>query len=106
MRDSILLADSDLTGGENRAIIWRAFASHGVGVLAFSSGGAADDPASQVAPVIVEDFSVPANVTTCEQVGPLPPPPFSLSNVVANQVAITITPVAGAANYVILRGSS
>ena len=106
MRDSILLADAEVTGGENRAVIWRAFASHGVGLLARSSGGTADDPGTQAAPVIVEDFSVPTTVTECEQSGPLPAPVFSLANVVANQVAVTITPVANAAKYVILRGNT
>ena len=95
-RDGILLADKELTGGENRAVIWRAFASHGVGALAASShSGAATDPASSMAPVIVEDFSVPASVLACEQQGPLAPPSFTLSNPSDNTVSINITPVTG-----------
>jgi hypothetical protein len=99
-RDSILLADRELTGGENHAIIWRAFASHGVGVLATSSsnGGAGG--------TVVEDFSVPAGVTTCEQQGPLAPPAFTLTNTIANTATITIAPVAGAARFIISRAES
>jgi Fungalysin metallopeptidase (M36)/Fungalysin/Thermolysin Propeptide Motif/F5/8 type C domain len=106
MRDSMLLADTELTGGENRAIIWRAFASHGVGVLAASTSTGVD-PGSQNAPVIVEDFSVPATVTACETSGPLAPPTFALSNPSNNTARVTITaPVAGAATYIISRGDS
>jgi hypothetical protein len=96
-RDSILLADRELTGGENHSIIWRAFASHGVGVLAASSsnGGAGG--------TVAEDFSVPAGVTTCEQQGPLAAPAFTLTNTVANTVTVTIPPVAGAARFIISR---
>ncbi|MBD0370028.1 MAG: M36 family metallopeptidase [Pyrinomonadaceae bacterium] len=107
-RDSILLADRELNGGENRAIIWRAFSSHGVGVLATSTT-AAGDPASQSAPQVVEDFSVPAGVTQCEQLGPLAAPSFTLANTTNNTVTITInggTPVAGAAKYTINRANS
>ncbi|HEX8070313.1 MAG TPA: M36 family metallopeptidase [Pyrinomonadaceae bacterium] len=106
-RDSILLADRELTGGENQAIIWRAFASHGVGVLAASD--TSEDPSGNTTPVIVEDFSVPAGVTQCEQLGPLAPPPFTLSNVQPNTVTITINggvPVTGAAKYIISRATS
>ena len=106
-RDSILAADRELTGGENQAIIWRAFASHGVGMLAQSTS--AQNPGSSSAPVVVEDFSVPAAVTTCEQSGPLAPPPFALSNTTNNVVTVTInggTPVAGAAQYIISRANS
>lgn len=107
MRDSILLADSEMTGGENRAIIWRAFASHGIGVLANSSGGA-NDPGggTQSAPTVVEDFSVPAGVTECETLGPLGTPTFNLTNTVANQVDISITTQANAQQYVISRSTS
>ncbi len=104
-RNSILLADRELTGGENQAVIWRAFASHGVGVLATSTAGADDDPASQSAPIVVEDFSVPAGVTQCEQLGPFAAPTFSLANTTPNAVVVTITPVTGAATYVISRAS-
>ena len=96
-RDSILLADEELTGGENRAIIWRAFASHGVGTNAVS-----DSQAGQA----VEDFTVPAAVTACEQLGPLAAPTFSLANTAANRVTVTINggvPVVGAAQYTITR---
>ncbi|HEX8474159.1 MAG TPA: M36 family metallopeptidase [Pyrinomonadaceae bacterium] len=106
-RDSILLADKELTGGENRAVIWRAFASHGVGKLAASShSGAVTDPASSMAPVIVEDFTVPASVLACEQQGPLSAPSFTLSNPTANAVRIQIAPVSGAAKYVVSRSEN
>jgi hypothetical protein len=107
-RDSILLADRELNGGENRAIIWRAFASHGVGVLATSTT-TAGDPGSQSAPQVVEDFSVPAGVASCETLGPLAPPPFTLANNNANSVTITINgsvPVPGANKYIINRANS
>ncbi len=104
MRDSMLMADSELTGGENRSLIWRAFASHGVGVLATSSSSG--DPGSQSAPVIVEDFSVPAGVTTCETSGPLAAPAFSLSTPSNNMVRVTIPAVTGAATKIISRASS
>ncbi|MBC7931761.1 MAG: hypothetical protein H7Z38_14470, partial [Rubrivivax sp.] len=58
------------------------------------------------APVIVEDFSVPASVATCEQLGPLAPPSFALSNTTNNTVTINITPVTGAARYIVSRGDS
>jgi hypothetical protein len=99
-RDSILLADRERFGGENQAIIWRAFASHGVGTLATSSsnGGAGG--------TVVEDFSVPAGVASCEQLGPLAPPAFVPTNTVANTVTITISPVAGAARFIISRAET
>lgn len=101
MRDSMILADREITGGENVAIIRRAFASHGVGTNATSSntgtGGAG---------AVVEDFSVSANVTACEINGPLAPPAFSLSNSASNTVTVAITPVAGATDYVIQRATS
>ncbi|HYP01679.1 MAG TPA: M36 family metallopeptidase, partial [Pyrinomonadaceae bacterium] len=99
-RNSILLADRELTGGENRAIIWRAFASHGVGLLAQSSsnGGAGG--------TVVEDFMVPAGVTTCEQNGPLAAPDFALTNTLPNTVTITIQPQNGAARFIISRAEN
>jgi hypothetical protein len=99
-RDAILLADRERFGGENQAIIWRAFASHGVGMDAASSsnGGAGG--------TVVEDFSVPAGVTTCEQQGPLAAPAFALTNTVANTVTVTISPLAGAARFIISRADS
>ena len=107
MRDSILASDSEITGGENRAVIWRAFASHGVGMLAASTGGANDPTGGgQSAPMIVEDFSVPAAVTTCENSGPLAAPTFTLSNTTANTVQISVNNLAGTANYIIARSSS
>lgn len=105
-RDSILLADRELTGGENQAIIWRAFASHGVGVGARSSSGAADDPGSQNAPAIVEDFAVPQGVTQCETLGPLAAPVFTLSNTIGNTVTVTITLTPGANKFIISRAES
>ncbi|MCP9495535.1 MAG: M36 family metallopeptidase [Pyrinomonadaceae bacterium MAG19_C2-C3] len=102
-RDGILLADRELTGGENQAIIWRAFASHGVGLLAQSSS---TDQGSQSAPVIVEDFMVPAGVTQCENDGPLAAPNFALTNMIDNTVTVTITPSQGAAEYIISRSTS
>jgi hypothetical protein len=107
-RDSILLADRELTGGENQAIIWRAFASHGVGVQAASASGLADDIATQSAPVVVEDFSVPASVNECEALGPLPAPPFTVSNLVKNTATINVNDgirVRDAQTYVISRGA-
>src|SRR5205085_2941905 len=71
-RDAILLADRELTGGENQAIIWRAFASHGVGVAASSTES--QDQSGTATSVVVEDFTVPAGVTQCETLGPLAPP--------------------------------
>ncbi len=103
-RDSILLADRELTGGENQAVIWRAFASHGVGTLARSS--TSQDESGNTAPVIVEDFSVPAGVTQCEQLGPLAPPTFSLTNTQPNTVTVTVTPAPGAAQFIISRATS
>ena len=102
-RDSILLADRELTGGENQAIIWRAFASHGIGVGADSTS---NDVATQSIPVVVESFVVPQGVVQCEQQGPLAPPSFTLSNSRENAVTLTINggqPVAGASGYSISR---
>ncbi|MEM6395098.1 MAG: M36 family metallopeptidase [Bacteroidota bacterium] len=39
-RDAIILADSILTGGENRCMIWETFARRGLGVNATPGGGA------------------------------------------------------------------
>ncbi|HEX8679408.1 MAG TPA: M36 family metallopeptidase, partial [Chthoniobacterales bacterium] len=106
-RDSILLADREMTGGENQALIWRAFASHGVGVLAASSSGAGDEPGSQSVPVVIEDFSVPAAVTTCEAQGPLAAPTFVLSNTKPNVVTVTIaSAAAGTTRFIISRAIS
>jgi hypothetical protein len=99
-RDSILLADRERFGGENHAIIWRAFASHGVGALATSSSNGG------VGGTVVEDFSVPAGVAACESQGPLAAPAFVLSNTVANTATITISPIAGAARFIISRAES
>ena len=109
MRDAILAADREITGGENQAIIWRAFASHGIGQLARSTGGTDgtdENGGAQSAPNVVEDFSVPAGVTECETSGPLPAPNFTLSNSAPNAVTVTITALQGAANYVIGRSES
>ena len=104
MRDSILMADSELTGGENRAIIWRAFASHGVGLLAASSNASADEtPGTNTTPTVVEDFTVPTGVTQCEQLGPLTPPSFTLSTPADNTVRLTIPAVAGGHTKIISR---
>jgi hypothetical protein len=104
MRDAILMADSELTGGENRAIIWRAFASHGVGLLAASSNTSADEtPGSNAAPTVVEDFTVPLGVTQCEQLGPLAPPSFTLSTPADNTVRLTIPAVTGGHTKIIAR---
>ncbi|HEX8458714.1 MAG TPA: M36 family metallopeptidase [Pyrinomonadaceae bacterium] len=99
-RDSILLADRELTGGENRAIIWRAFASHGVGAAASSSsnGGAGG--------TVTEDFTVPAGVAACETQGPLSAPAYTLSNTQPNTVTISIAPLAGAARFIISRAEN
>lgn len=101
MRDSMIAADREITGGENVAVIWRAFASHGVGMLATSSNSG-----SGGAGAVVEDFSLPANITACETSGPLAAPTFALSNTTANTVTVSITAVAGATDYVIQRSSS
>ena len=109
MRDSILAADREITGGENQAIIWRAFASHGVGVAARSTGGTGGTDiggGAQSAPTVTEDFTVPAGVTACEVNGPLPAPAFTLANSSANTVTVTITAVPGAANYIVARSTS
>ncbi len=106
MRDSILLADQELTGGENQAIIWRAFASHGIGSGATSTGGSADDQGSQSAPVVVENFDVPAGVTQCETLGPLAAPTFSVASPTSNQAKLTINNVLNATRYVIARSTS
>jgi Fungalysin metallopeptidase (M36)/Lamin Tail Domain/Fungalysin/Thermolysin Propeptide Motif/Peptidase propeptide and YPEB domain len=103
-RDAILLADRELTGGENQAIIWRAFASHGVGQNAMSS--TSHDPSGTNGEAVVEDFTVPAGVTQCETLGPLALPDFSLSNTQANTVTVTITAETGAMEYVISRATS
>ncbi|HKP71588.1 MAG TPA: M36 family metallopeptidase, partial [Pyrinomonadaceae bacterium] len=102
-RDAILLADREMTGGENRALIWRAFASHGIGQNAVSNSN------EGVGGTVVEDFTVPAGVAACEQNGPLPAPSFSLANTTPNVVTVTInggTPVPGAAVYIISRATS
>ena len=101
MRDTMLLADRELTGGENQAIIWRAFASHGIGTGASSTSSG--DPASQSVPVIVEDFTVPAGVAACEQQGPLSQPSFTLSSPVDNAARVSITALADAATFIISR---
>ncbi len=106
MRDSMLAADREITGGENQAIMYRAFASHGVGVNATSTGKTNGIGQQGAAAVIVEDFTVPQGVTDCETLGPLPAPAFSLSNSTSNAVTVTISPVSGAANYVISRSTS
>jgi len=106
-RDAILLADRELNGGENQAMIWRAFASHGVGVNATST--TSSDPSGTNAAVVVEDFTAPAGVTQCETLGPLAQPVFLLTNTQANTVTVTINggvPIVGAAQYVISRGQS
>lgn len=101
MRNSMLSADTELSGGENRAIIWRAFASHGVGTNATSSNSGSGGAGG-----VVEDFSVPADVATCETMGPLAAPSFSLSTPSNNAVTVTIPAVAGAATKIISRSSS
>ena len=108
-RDSILAADKELTGGENRAIIWRVMASHGIGNAATSTSSADTSGSAGAAPVVVEDFTVPAGVTACETSGPLPAPSFTLKNTKNNTVTVTINggmAVAGANQYLISRGRS
>jgi hypothetical protein len=101
MRNSMLSADTELTGGENRAVIWRSFASHGVGALAQSSTSGSGGPGA-----VVEDFSVPADVATCETAGPLAAPSFTLSTPGNNLVRVTIPAVTGAATKIISRSNS
>ena len=104
-RDAILDADRELTGGENLAIIWRAFASHGIGQAASSTASVSQDPGSQSAVIVVEDFTVPAGVTQCEQLGPLPAPTFTVANTTPNEATLTIVPMVGAARYSISRAT-
>lgn len=52
-RDGILAADQNMTGGDNKCLIWRTFAKRGVGVQA--SAGSKTSITDQV-----EDFTVPA----------------------------------------------
>ena len=101
MRDSMIAADREITGGENVAVIWRAFTSHGVGQNATSanSGTGASGP-------VVEDFTIPTTVSACETSGPIAPPTFTLSNTASNTVTVTITAAPGAADYVIQRSTS
>ena len=93
-RDAILMADQQMNGGENRALIWRAFASHGVGMSAATTSRA-DVDQSQGTPTIIEAFNVPAAVTACEVNGPLPSPGVSIVNTVDNTATLTITPSTG-----------
>lgn len=93
-RNAILQADQQLNGGENRAVIWRAFASHGVGVSASTTSMSNVDQ-SQGAPTVVEGFDVPAAVTACEASGPLASPGVSIVNTADNAATLTITPAAG-----------
>jgi Zn-dependent metalloprotease len=106
MRDSMLAADREMTGGENQAIIWRALASHGVGANATSTGKTNGTLQQGGPAVIVEDFTVPQGVTDCETLGPLPAPQFSLSNTANNSVTVAVTAVSGAADYVIARSTN
>gem|GEM_PF-4165707 len=96
MRDAILAADR-ASGGEFQDLIWRTFANRGVGALALSTGGETGGT--------VEDFTVPATVTTCEVIGgPLAPPAFTALSTSPNAVTISITPN-GATQYAIYRGT-
>lgn len=101
MRNAMIAADREITGGENVAVIWRAFTSHGVGTNATSSNSGSGGTGA-----VVEDFTIPANISACELSGPLGAPTYSLSNTTANTVTVTITPLAGAADYVIQRSNS
>lgn len=102
MRDSMIAADREISGGENVAVIWRAFASHGVGELATSANSGTPNGTGPV----VEDFSVPATVTECELNGPLPSPPFTVVNNAANTARLTITTIPGATQYIYQRSTS
>ena len=55
-RDAILAADFALTGGQNQAEIWAAFARRGMGFSA-SDGGSA------TATTVVEAFDVPGSIS-------------------------------------------
>jgi hypothetical protein len=108
-RDSILLADRELYGGENQAIVWRAFASHGIGLNADSTAGVSDDEYTGSAAIITEDFTVPAGVTECEQLGPPATPAFTLAGTLPNTVTVRINngvPISGAQSYVVSRATS
>ncbi|MBC7798468.1 MAG: M36 family metallopeptidase [Pyrinomonadaceae bacterium] len=107
MRDSMLMADREITGGENQAILWRAFTSHGIGPLAASTGGTNDGSgAGQSAPIVVEDFNAPADVVACETQGPLAAPNFTLTNPSANTAVVTIPQVSGATSFVVARSTN
>lgn len=93
-RDAILMADQQLNGGENRALIWRAFASHGVGESAASTSMNGVEQ-SYGTPTIIEAFDVPDAVEACETSGPLPSPSVSITNTVDNTATLTITPSIG-----------
>ena len=106
MRDSMLAADREVTGGENVAIIWRAFASHGVGVNATSTGKTNGTGQQGSVAAVVEDFTAPTTVTDCETGGPSAAPTFTLVNTQPNQVDVTITPVTNATVYVVQRSTN
>jgi hypothetical protein len=105
-RDSLLLADRELTGGENAAVIWRAFASHGVGMEADSTSRLVDG--ADAVPVVVEDSSVPASVEQCERLGAPHAPRFTVRRVQPGAARLTINGgkrVAGASRYVVSRST-
>lgn len=105
-RDSMLLADRELTGGENSALIWRAFASHGVGTGADSTSRLVSG-ADQV-PVVVEDYAVPAAVAECERLGAPVTPGFSVRSERPGHARVTINAgkrVKGASRYVVSRAT-
>lgn len=95
-RDAILLADRELTGGENAPLIWRAFASHGVGA----------DASSTVLPFgshVQESFDVPAGVGACEGRGPLAAPRFTVRTDGSGVIELAIGRQTGAARFVVSR---
>jgi len=104
-RDSILQADQQMNGGENRAVIWRAFASHGVGLSAATTSM---NGVSQTygTPTIIEGFDVPAGVSACETTGPLASPSASVVNSADNTATLTITPTSGASKLIISRATA
>jgi hypothetical protein len=99
-RDSILLADRELTGGENASLIWRAFASHGVGRSADSTSRLSE--ITGFTPIVLEDFAVPETVAQCERTGAPGPPRFSLVRE-RDGVRVKVAPAKRATRYTIVR---
>ena len=92
-RDAVLLADEILFDGDNRCLIWKAFARRGMGVAAWDN----DDPVNFD---VVENFDAPPECV-CE--APAEPESLSVEAQGNNRVNLTWTPVPGALGYRIYR---